>query len=205
MAIDEMVYELRTGAGLSLRRLAELSDVGEKIIVGPRELCTTYVLDDGTEIKFRPVHPTDEPPMRQLFYELSQQTVYYRFMTNVKAIPRKQLHEFTYIDHRNEVAIVATLPESHGEDFIAVGRYYLNPRTNRAEVAFVVVDQWQNNGIGSFLLNHLIAIARRNGIRGFTAEVLLENRAMQRVFNKSNTVVHSEMNEDVVSYSMDFE
>ena len=53
-----------------------------------------------------------------------------------------------------------------------MGSYYLDTKTNLAEVAFVVRDQWQNHGIGTFLLKHLMRIARRNGIRGFTAEVL---------------------------------
>jgi RimJ/RimL family protein N-acetyltransferase len=53
-------------------------------------------------------------------------------------------------------------------------------------VAFVVGDDWQNHGIGTFQLKHLMRIARRNGIRGFTAEVLTDNKAMQAVINKSN-------------------
>jgi len=184
---------------------ASMSDIEGKIHVGPRELRTTYVLPDGTPVLFRPIHPTDEPRMRDLFYKLSQQTIYYRFMSFTKIVPRKQIQDFVYIDHRNDVTIVGTLPAAYGEEIIAVGSYYLDPKTNLAEVAFVVQDQWQNQGIGTFLLQYLIRIARRNGIRGFTAEVLMENKAMQAVFNKSNTRIESEVHGNVVSYKLLFD
>ena len=184
---------------------AELSDREGKIVVGPKELRTTYLLNDGTQINFRPIHPTDEPRMRDLFYKLSEATIYYRFMSHQRIVPRRQIQDFVYIDHRNDVAIVGTLPEAHGEDIIAIGSYYLDPKTNLAEVAFVVHDNWQNRGVGSFLLRHLIRIARRNGIRGFTAEVLAENKAMQAVINKSNCKSRSQFTGSVYSYEMDFE
>jgi GNAT superfamily N-acetyltransferase len=142
--------------------------------------------------------------MRHLFYALSQQTIYYRFMSMIKRIPRKQIRDFVFIDHRNEVAIVGTLPEAYGEDIIAVGRYWLDPKSNRAEVAFTVVDAWQKRGIGTFLFRYLIRVARRNGIRGFTAEVLSENKAMQRVFNKGNCKTRCDLSGGVHSYEMDF-
>jgi len=72
-------------------------------------------------------------------------------------------------------------------------------------VAFVVSDQWQDHGIGTFLLKHLMRVARRNGIRGFTAEVLTDNKSMQAVINKSNYKIQSKLNGNVYSYEMDFE
>lgn len=182
----------------------EMADKEGKIMVGPKELRTTYLLNDGTQINFRPIHPTDEPRMRELFYKLSEATIYYRFMSHQKRVPRRQIQDFVYIDHRNDVAIVGTLPEASGEEIIAIGSYYLDPKTNLAEVAFVVSDAWQNHGIGSFLLRYLIRIARRNGIRGFTAEVLTDNKSMQAVINKSNTKVKSKVGSNVISYEMDF-
>ena len=140
-----------------------------------------------------------------MFYAMSQQTIYYRFMSHQKRVSRHQIQDFVYIDHRNDVTIVGTLPEAHGEEIIAVGSYYLDQKTNLAEVAFVVSDQWQNHGIGTFLLKHLMRIARRNGIRGFTAEVLVENKAMQTVVNKSNCKIKSRLTGNVYSYEMDFE
>ncbi len=182
----------------------ELADVEGKIRVGPEELKTTMLLDDGTQINFRSIHPTDENRIKDLFYTLSQQTIYYRFMKEMKRIPQKQIQDFVYIDHRSDVAIAGTLPEAYGEDIIAIGRYYLNPKTNKAEVAFIVRDQWQNRGIGTFLLKYLISIARRNGIDGFTAEVLRDNKAMQMVLNNSDCKVETHVQEGVISYTLNF-
>jgi acyl-CoA hydrolase/RimJ/RimL family protein N-acetyltransferase len=184
---------------------ASLADKEGKIVVGPKELRTTYLLNDGTQLNFRAIHPTDEPRMRDLFYKLSEATIYYRFMSHQKRVSRHQIQDFVYIDHRNDVTIVGTLPEAHGEEILAVGSYYLDQKTNLAEVAFVVSDKWQNHGIGTFLLKHLMRIARRNGIRGLTAEVLTENKPMQAVINKSNCKIKSRFTGNVYSYEMDFE
>lgn len=184
---------------------ASMADMEGKILVGPKELRTTYLLNDGTQINFRPIHPTDEPRMRDLFYALSQQTMYYRFMSFRRVVPRREIQEFVYIDHRNDVTVVATLPEAHGEEIIAVGSYYLDPKSNMAEVAFVVHDKWQNRGIGTSMLRYLIRIARRNGIRGFTAEVLTDNKAMQAVFNKSNCKIKTRFTGNVISFEMAFD
>jgi len=184
---------------------ATMADKEGKILVGPKEFRATYLMPDGTQIVFRPIHPTDEPLMRELFYALSQQTIYYRFMSNLRVIPRRQIQDFVYIDHRNEVALVGTIPAADGEDIIALGNYYLDPKTNRAEVAFVVHDRWQRKGIGTFMLQQLIRIARRNGIRGFTAEVLAENKGMQAVFAKSNCKISTRFDGRVYAYVLDFE
>ncbi|MCG3198039.1 MAG: GNAT family N-acetyltransferase [Candidatus Omnitrophica bacterium] len=184
---------------------AELADFSNRIVVGPKDIRTTFLLDDGTLITIRPIHPTDEHRVKDLFYTLSQDSIYTRFMSRMKWVPRKQVREFVYVDHRTEVSIVATIPEADGEDIIGIGGYYLDAHTNRAEVAFVVADRWQHRHIGSFLLKHLVTIARRHGIAGFTAEVLAENKPMQAVFNNSGLKVKSDLRQGVYSYEMEFE
>jgi GNAT superfamily N-acetyltransferase len=183
---------------------SEMRDVEGKIRVGRPDQRTTLLLDDGTQITFRHVHPTDLPRMKELLYALSQQTVYYRFMSPQKQFTQRQIQEFVYVDHRSEVAVVGTLPEAHGEEILAVGCYYLNPKTNRAEVAFVVHDRWHNRGIGTFLLSFLTSLAKGQGISGFTAEVLRTNRPMQAVFNNSEAKVSNQLSGDVYSYRLDF-
>ena len=164
----------------------------------------SFLLDDGTEVNFRSIKPTDEPHMRDLIYNLSQETIYYRFMSRQQRFTPRQIQDFVYIDHRRDVAIVGTVPEAHGEQIIAVGTYYLNEKTNLAEVAFVVRDGWQNKRLGTNLFKHLIKIAKRNGIAGFTAEVLRENERMQNVFNHSGLKVSCQLEEEVYSFNMEF-
>ena len=183
----------------------EFADVEGKFVVASQSyMHTTHLLKDGTEITFRPIHPTDEPRMRDLLYDLSQETIYYRFMSHQERFGQRQIQNFVYIDHRQDVAIVGILPEAHGDEIIAVGRYYLDEHTNRAEVAFVVRDEWQNKGLGSFVFKHLVNIAKANGISGFTAEVLRNNNRMQAIFNHSGLNVTSAIEEGVYSFIMDF-
>jgi len=179
--------------------------LGERFLVpGEEFMRTSLLLDDGTQVSFRSIRPTDEPHMRDLIYDLSRETIYYRFMSNQQRFTHQQIQDFVYIDHRKDVAIIGVVPEAHGEEIIAVGRYYLNKNTNKAEVAFVIRDGWQNKGIGSFMFRHLISIAKRNGISGFTAEVLRDNRRMQAIFNHSGYKVQSKMEEGVYSFVIDF-
>lgn len=183
---------------------SELADVGGRIVVGPKEFHTTFLLDDATQITVRAIHPTDEPKVRDLFYRLSQQSLYTRFMSRIKWVSRKEVQKFVYIDHRNEISLVCTVPAPDGEQIVAIGGYYLTPKTNRAEVAFVVRDEWQHKHIGTSLLRQLATIARRNGIAGFTAEVLNENKPMLAIFQNSGMNLRSENHEGVWTFELDF-
>lgn len=182
----------------------ELAEIEGRFVVASQEMKTSLLLDNGTQVNFRPVHLTDEPRMRDLLYALSLEALYNRFMSSSRRFGPKQIQNFVYIDHRKDVAILGTVPEAHGEDIIAVGRYYLDEKTNRAEVAFVVRDDWQRHGIGRFLFKHLATIAKRNGITGFVAEVLRENRRMQTIFNNCGFKVKSSLEEGAYSFQIDF-
>ena len=182
----------------------DFADIEGRFVVPSESMRTSMILDDATRLDFRAIHPTDEPKMRDLIYNLSQETIYYRFMSHQKHFGHKQIHQFVYVDHRKDVAIVGVVPEAHGEDIVAVGRYFLDEKTNRAEVAFVIRDDWQNKGIGTFLFKHLVHIAVANGISGFTAEVLRENKRMQSIFKKSGYNVKSSLEEGIYSFRIDF-
>jgi len=175
---------------------------GFVVAVGERK--KVVVLADGVEACLRPIQPTDEQGIKNLVYSLSQESLYSRFMTQTKHFGAKQILDFVYVDHRSNVALVLTIPEAHGEDIIAVGRYFLDEKSNRAEVAFLVRDEWQGRGIGKLLFEALVVIAKQNGIVGFTAEVLRDNRKMQAVLNRCGLTVKSQLEDDVYSFQMDF-
>ena len=184
---------------------SDLATVEGKIRVGPPTLRSSKALDDGTLVSFRPMRPTDEPRMWDFFHSLSKQTRHYRFMSDRTQMPRRQIQDSVFVDYREEMAIVGTIPEACGEEIIAVGGYYLNPGTNRAEVAFIVRDRWQNRGIGTFLLKYLATVARGQGIAGFTAEVLVDNRAMLAVLRKSGFRIRNHLDGRIHSIELEFD
>ena len=79
--------------------------------------------------------------------------------------------------------------EEDGKSVIAGGGRYVVIKPGQAEVAFAVVDQFQGQGIGAALLRHLSSLARKAGLREFVAEVLPDNAAMLKVFEKSGLEV----------------
>lgn len=182
----------------------EHADVEGGFVITSTGKQKTITLDDGVQITLRPVKPTDEQGIKNLVYALSQETLYYRFMTHSKRFGAKQILDFVYVDHRKNVAIVATVPEVQGEEIVGAGRYFLDERSNRAEIAFVVRDEWQGRGIGSMLFNYLVTIARQSGIAGFTAEVLRDNLKMQNILNKSGLKVTQHLEDDIYCFTLDF-
>jgi GNAT superfamily N-acetyltransferase/acyl CoA:acetate/3-ketoacid CoA transferase beta subunit len=146
-----------------------------------------YRLNDGMRIHVRPIRPTDEELQREMFYNFSPETVYRRFFQALPAMPHERLQRFSSIDYDREMALVGVVQEDEHDTMVAVSRYIVDKATNAAEVAFVVRDDYQRQGIGTYLFKRLLEVARTRGITVFTADVLAENTAMLHVFHECAT------------------
>jgi RimJ/RimL family protein N-acetyltransferase len=158
----------------------------------PEELERYETLRDGTEIFFRPVKPTDEPALSEMLYSLSEESVRTRYMTHTVVFPHRDIQRFTNIDYRQDIAIVGIIPRVSGEEIVALAQYFLDPKTHAAEVAFLVQDEWQQKGMGTFLLDYITQIAKRRGVKKFCAKVLPSNEPMLVIFNNSGYKVNTE-------------
>jgi RimJ/RimL family protein N-acetyltransferase len=123
--------------------------------------------------------------MRKLFYRFSDKAVFYRYFTPVKVMPHAKMQEYVNVDYRCRMSIIGLIEEGGIERLIAEGRYVLLEDRPFADTAFVVDEKYQGRGIANFLLSMLIAFAREQNIKGFTADVLADNKAMIKVFEKS--------------------
>lgn len=168
----------------------------------PAEYETRFKLKDGNEILVRPIRPDDEPRVREMFYKFSEQTVYLRYHGQLKAMPHNKLQVFCNVDYDTEMALVGIVGDEERAQIVGVGRYMTDPGKSQAEMAFVVADDWQRKGLGSYLFRRLIEIARQEGIRRFTADVLSENSGMLKIFHRSGMNVETSTDEGVVHVTM---
>jgi len=176
-------------------RLIKSSEVRDKRCY-PEELATCRKTKTGLELFLRPIKVSDEPLLRDLIHGLSDKSLYSRFFTKWRAMLEGQVPELVIVDYERAMAIAAIvmkdeMPEK--EEFVGVGRYYINPKQNTAVVTFVVRDDYQNQGIGQVLLSCLTDLARRQGLLGFTAVVLADNETMLHVFEKGDFDIKKEM------------
>jgi len=170
----------------------------------PREYETIKPLNDGTVLFFRPIRPTDDKLIRDMLYSCSEQSLAFRFFRKIQAFPHKFIQELTNVDFTHNMAIVALVQGTGGEQITAVGRYSLDKGTNRAEVSFLVRDDWQAKGLGTDLLKMLTDIAKKRGVAGFKANVLAKNESMMGLFYNSGYKVTAKREEDMFRVSYDF-
>jgi len=170
----------------------------------PEEFETAANLKDGTEVFIRPIRPTDEPQMRELFYSFSKDTVFYRFFSYLKAMPHDKLAKFVNVDYETEMAIVACLKHSGEERIIGSARYYVDRSTGLAEYAIEVQDEWQNRGAGNALFEHLIRIAKMKGLKGLVGYVLDTNTRAYRLMMRTGLPIETKWEDGVYTLTMRF-
>ena len=148
----------------------------------PEHLETYRTTRSGLELQLRPVRISDEPLLKDFFYSLSDRSVYQRFISARKDMPHERLQEFVIIDYSSEIVILAIQETDGIETVLGVAQYGIEPDSHTAEVALVVQDDFQKQGIGTELLTYVTLLAKREGLLGFRAEVLVENQAMMHLF-----------------------
>ncbi len=171
----------------------------------PRELEQEWTTRGDREVFLRPLRLTDESELLRFFYSLSDETVYKRFLHRIKQMPHKDLIHYLDVDYDLRMAFVAETTETGREpEIVALGHYMGDIRSSFADVAFLVRDDWQGEGLGTKLLAMLIDFARTRGLVGFTADVLATNRSMMEVFLESGLKVETRLEGGVYELRMTF-
>ncbi|HZU32973.1 MAG TPA: GNAT family N-acetyltransferase [Candidatus Angelobacter sp.] len=164
---------------------ASKSDV-DSLTPYPGWWASEFQASDGTHFTVRPIRPDDEPLLADFHRHLSEETVYRRYFSPLRLdmrVEHERLLKRCLIDYHDEMALVATYIDPSGhERLAAVGRLIKIPNSNSAEVAFVVADQHQHHGLGTYLLGRIIGIARDEGLDTLEAVMLADNFSMKNLF-----------------------
>ncbi len=147
---------------------------------GPSMRCREdhFELNDRTKAVIRPITPGDADALMRFHRDLSRKSVTSRYFYPHLELLATEVAHLTEVNGRDRVALVV---ERDGE-LLAIGRYDRLVDPTEAEVAFVVADAFQHQGLATMLLDRLVGEARNAGISCLLAEVLVENMAMLSVF-----------------------
>ena len=162
----------------------------------PSEYVWQSKMRNGTEVTIRPIRPEDEPQMVTFHETLSERTVYLRYFSTLslrRRVEHDRLLRICFGGYDREMVLVADCKDVATGDHRILGVCRLNRSRNKneAEVAVLVADQYQNQGLGSELLRRNIQIARQEKLTRLTAEILRDNVAMEKVFQRLGFSFHT--------------
>ncbi len=167
----------------------------------PASYHVTETLGDGRKVEIRAQRPEDREGLLKAVHRASNETLYHRFFAAKREFSEQEAHFFLDIDFVHHVALVAVATED-GRPAIVGGCRYVVLEPGRAEVAFSVIDAYQNNGLGTALMRHIAAIGRDAGLKELVAEVLSDNAPMLKVFERSGLALTMRREGAVVHVSM---
>jgi RimJ/RimL family protein N-acetyltransferase len=149
-------------------------------------------LPDGRRIEIRAQRPQDREAIRAALARTSAKSLYHRFFAVKRKFSDKEAHYFLDIDFVKHVALVA-IADENGRPTIVGGCRYVVVRPGVAEISFSVIDAYQGRGVGSALMRHIAALARKEGLKELVAEVLADSAPMLRVFERSGLVMSTKL------------
>ena len=136
---------------------------------------------DGSHVILRPLRSDDKRALDLAFHHLSPESNRLRFMAWKKRLTEGDLRYLTETDGHDHVALAAVLCRDL-EAIVGVGRFVRDPEhPDTAEVAVVIGDPWQGQGLGRHIGEALADVAGWVGVRRFTATMLPENVAAHRL------------------------
>ncbi len=170
----------------------------------PEELEAFRTTRTGLGLLLRPVKLSDEPMLKDFFYSLSNASRYRRFISMRADMHHDRLQPFVVINYTKEMVILAVLQQEEKESIVGMAQYIIDKTAHTAEVAFVVRDDHQGKGIGRELLKYITYLAKKRGLLGFTAQVLMDNRQMLQLFENAGFIIEKHAEGGMYELTMSF-
>jgi acetyltransferase len=151
-------------------------------------------LRDGTTLTLRPIRAEDEPLMVAFHAGLSERSVYLRYFTPLPLSQRAahaRLARLCFADYDRELALVAEHRGAGGVTEIAgIARFIKEHGVNEAEFGIIVADAWQGRGLGTAMMEKLVATARAEGLARLRGVILAENHEMLDLARRLGFSIH---------------
>ena len=175
-----------------------------RISIYPERYETSFTTKSGAKLLIRPVQPTDERGLQELYYSLSDHDRYFRFFSFSRNFGHREVQPRVTIDYSTDMILVCENTDEEGiKSIIGAGGFFKTVNPEKAELAFTINEEWQNQGIVKFLLQYLIQIAREQGYRTLTGTILAENHAMLHIVQSAGSPVKFKTEQGESNFALD--
>jgi acetyltransferase len=168
----------------------------------PIQYMKPATLKNGDAALIRPIRPEDEPLLIKFHQGLSDRTVELRYFHPLKLSLRtahERLTRICFNDYDRELALVVEHKALDGSpEIIAIGRLSKLRGSNEAELAVLVDDRYQHQGLGTELYRRLIGVAREEKLERLLSTILQENDDMIAICRKLDFRMKSDTSEGTV-------
>lgn len=151
----------------------------------PQGFVCADTLRNGLAVTVRELRADDRERIARAIRLLDAESIYTRLFNRRTELTETALDRIMRVDPARDIALVVTVGSGADEIIIASCRCIESGSEGdqtKAELAFVVGEDYHGLGIASRLLRHLMRIARDRGIVELEADVLGGNKAMLAVF-----------------------
>src|SRR3954447_8724917 len=163
-------------------------------------LTSAHELADGTSVRLRLTRPTDASRVREFLETLSEPSRFRRFLSGMGEVPESIVDHFTFYEPRERVMLAATTPTDGTEAIVGLADVAMLD-AGLAEIAVVVGDDLQGNGVGSLLAEAVALLAFRRGASHLKATMAADNHAMLRLMERIGPTVRSREDGDLTVYT----
>jgi len=154
----------------------------------------------GQELLLRPIRPEDGFEHEVFFHMMDPEDVLLRMFTQMRELSPSQLARMTQIDYDREMAFVATRQRAGGGfETLGVARVIADPDNLQAEFAIAVRSDLKGKGLGTILMQRLIAYCKSRGTGEIVGEALPRNTALIELARGLGFEVRRSPGEDTVA------
>ena len=159
----------------------------------PSEWETVFTLKNDMKVNFRPEQSGDTEMLWKMFSTLSEKSL----SNMVPPFTRERIERWTSnIDYDKVLAIVAVIEEKNEQRIVGSAslRFYEQETyRHKGGLGITVHDDYQNMGIGSAMLKHLLDIAKMKKLTKVSLNVDADNDRAIHIYKKAGFEIEGKL------------
>ncbi|WP_163557178.1 bifunctional acetate--CoA ligase family protein/GNAT family N-acetyltransferase [Halomonas sp. NO4] len=165
----------------------------------PEELREWTTLKNGMAVEVRPIRAEDAPLITSFHEQLSEESIRFRYFHNKSDLTQRDLSILSHINYDRQMAFIAEHQKADGsKEMLGVVRVWNDPDNIRTEFSIIVRDDMKGQGLGSLLMNKMIAYCQSVGTLEMIGKIMVDNHPMRALMKHLGFKQRYNMEEQVV-------